>query len=159
MGDGAAELLFFCLKLYNGGNSESTINGTPMNGVNTSNPRNSNGHARRTLRERVKRMGEPCWICGRPIDYELTTWTDPRDGKVKRHPYSFEVDEVVPVSRYMEGGYQSAQACALDPKNVKAAHRICNQRRGNKSMGELVRRATTNTRKSAPKVEKRSREW
>ena len=111
------------------------------------------------MRNRVRARGECCHICGRPIDYSLTTWTDPRDNKVKPHPYRFEVDELIPVSRWREGGYQSAQACALDPKNVKAAHRICNQRRGNKSMGELVRRATTNTRKSAPKVEKKSREW
>lgn len=49
------------------------------------------------------------------------------------HPMSFEVDEVVPVSRFAEGGYASKEACALDPANVRPAHRlrICNQRRGN----------------------------
>lgn len=44
---------------------------------------------------------------------------------------SFEVDELVPVSKYWEGGYSSPEACALDIANCKPAHRICNQRRGN----------------------------
>lgn len=50
------------------------------------------------------------------------------------HPMSFEVDEIVPVSRYWEGGYASAEQCALDFGNTRPAHRrrICNQRRGNK---------------------------
>lgn len=45
---------------------------------------------------------------------------------------SFEADEVIPVSRYWEGGYKSPEACALDIRNCAPAHRICNQRRGNK---------------------------
>lgn len=36
-----------------------------------SNPRNSNGHRRRKLREYFKNLGLPCAICGRPIDYDL----------------------------------------------------------------------------------------
>lgn len=40
---------------------------------------------------------------------------------------SFEVDEIVPVSR---GGDP------LDYANVDAAHRICNQRRGNRMPGD-----------------------
>lgn len=87
------------------------------------NPRYSNGSARRKLRERIKAMGMPCAICGQPIDYTLPSG----------HPMSFEVDEEIPVSRYMEGGYASPQQCALDFGNCRAAHRlrICNQRRGN----------------------------
>lgn len=89
------------------------------------NPRRANGYKRSQLIARLRAMRLPCALCGLPIDYELTTWTDPRDGKVKPHPYRFEVDEVVPVSR---GG----DPLAWD--NLQPAHRICNQRRGNKSM-------------------------
>lgn len=45
---------------------------------------------------------------------------------------SFEVDEIVPVSRWEEAGYMSAEQCALDPNNQAPAHRICNQRKGNR---------------------------
>ena len=75
------------------------------------NPRRSNGSARNKLRARIKALGLPCHICGRPIDYSLPPGT----------PMSFEVDEIVPVSR---GGDP------LDMANCAAAHRICNQRKG-----------------------------
>lgn len=88
-----------------------------------SNPRTANGSARRKVRAWLKAQGRPCHICGRPIDYSLTTYIDPLDGKAKRHPWSFEVDEIVPVSK---GG------SPIDRANVAPAHRICNQRRGNK---------------------------
>lgn len=78
-----------------------------------SNPRNANGAARRKLRAWLKAQGRPCHICGRPIDYSLPAGD----------PMSFEVDEIVPVSK---GG------SPLDRANVDAAHRICNQRRGNR---------------------------
>lgn len=87
------------------------------------NPRRANGARRDALRKRVASWGLPCWLCNRPIDYSLTTWVDPKDGRIKRHPMSFELDEVVPVSR---GGDP------LDINNVRPAHRICNQKRGNK---------------------------
>lgn len=87
------------------------------------NPRYANGARRRALRKRVAAMGLPCHLCGRPIDYSLTTYADPADGRTKRHPMSFELDELVPVSK---GGDP------LDPENVRPAHRICNQKRSNK---------------------------
>ena len=68
-------------------------------------------------------MGLPCHLCGKPIDYSLTTWVDPKDGREKRHPLSFELDEIVPISK---GGSH------LDMENVAPAHRICNQKRGNR---------------------------
>lgn len=89
------------------------------------NPRRSNGSRRTALRKRVEAMGLPCHLCGQPIDYSLTTWTDPKDGRTKRHPMSFELDEIVPVSK---GGDP------LDPDNVAPAHRICNQRRGDRPL-------------------------
>lgn len=81
------------------------------------NPRNANGNARRKLRARLRAEGRPCHICGLPIDYGLPAGD----------PWSFEVDELVPVSR---GGDP------LDYSNVDAAHRICNQRRGNRMDGD-----------------------
>ena len=86
-------------------------------------PRRSNGTRRNKLRKRVAELGLPCHLCGRPIDYTLTTWTDPKDGRVKRHPMSFELDEIVPVSK---GGDP------YDFDNVAPAHRICNQMKGNR---------------------------
>ena len=76
------------------------------------NPRYSNGARRRAIRARWRAMGEPCRLCGRPIDYSLPAG----------HPMSFEVDEIVPVSK---GGDP------LDFDNTQPSHRICNQRKGN----------------------------
>lgn len=80
------------------------------------NPRRSNGHRRTQLRNRVRARHDPCAICGQPIDYDLP----PGD------PMSFELDEIIPVSR---GG------SPFDIDNVQPAHRICNQRKGNKIGG------------------------
>lgn len=85
--------------------------------IGMSDPRTRNGNARRKLRARLRAEGRPCHICGQPIDYSLPAG----------HPWSFEVDELVPVSR---GG------SPLDYSNVDAAHRICNQRRGNRMPGD-----------------------
>ena len=81
-------------------------------------PRKANGHRRRQVRDRLRARHDPCAICGQPIDYDL-----PPDD-----PLSFTVDEIVPVSL---GG------SPYDMANVQAAHRICNIRRGNRSMESL----------------------
>lgn len=80
-------------------------------------------YARDKLRERVRSMGLPCHLCGRPIDYSLPAG----------HPMSFELDEVTPVSRLPE---HQRKAAACDPSNVAPAHRICNQRKGNRMDGD-----------------------
>lgn len=98
------------------------------------NPRNKNGHRRKKQRAAMAAKGAPCHICGLPIDYSLGWYVDPTDGKRKRHPMSFEIDELVPVSRWQEAGYASASACASDPANQKPSHRVCNQRRSNKDL-------------------------
>jgi 5-methylcytosine-specific restriction endonuclease McrA len=79
------------------------------------NPRYANGSRRRDIRAWLKSKGDPCHICGQPIDYSLPAGD----------PMSFEVDEIVPVSK---GG------SPIDRGNVAPAHRICNQRRGNKPL-------------------------
>ena len=85
------------------------------------NQRRSNGSARDKLRARWRAIGDPCHICGKPIDYTLGMVTDPRTGRRKPHPMSFVVDEIVPVS---QGGDP------LDFANTRPAHWICNARRG-----------------------------
>ena len=86
------------------------------------NPRHSNGARRRRVAARQRAKGLPCWLCGRPIDYGLPPG----------HPGSFEVDEFLPVSRWREFGYEDPAAPAIDEKNLRSAHRLCNQRRGNR---------------------------
>lgn len=99
-----------------------------------------NGHRRRKLRLRVKAMGLPCAICGQPIDYSLPA----------THPLSYELDEIVPVSL---GGSE------LDPSNVQPAHRICNERKGNRIAYTCEGpNARAGAAKAPPRVEA-SRDW
>ena len=92
------------------------------------NPRSANGNLRRKYRERFKAAGEPCGICrGRlgPIHYE-----EPSD---HAHPLSFVIDEIRPISRYREFGYESPEAAAKDAGNLQPAHWICNAKKSNKT--------------------------
>ena len=92
-----------------------------------SNPRYANGNLRRKYRARFKAMGCECGICkGRlgEIHYD-----EPSDYK---HPLSFVIDEIIPVSRYKEYGYPSKRACAEDFNNLQAAHYCCNQAKSNR---------------------------
>ena len=98
------------------------------NGKSKSNPRYSNGSLRRKHRARLKALGDPCGICGGrlgPIHYD-----EPSDAQ---HPLSFVVDEIRPVSKWRQYGYESPRAAAEDWNNLQAAHYICNQRKGNKT--------------------------
>ena len=81
--------------------------------------RYANGHARRDVRAWLRAQCLPCHICGRPIDYSLPAGD----------PWSFEVDEIVPVSK---GG------SPIDRGNVAPAHRICNERRGNRPLRKVA---------------------
>lgn len=80
-----------------------------------------NYRQRESIRNRLAAIGAPCSICGKPIDYSLTTWVDPKDGRTKRHPLSFEYDHRVSLAA---GGHPSSM------ENAQPAHRICNQRKG-----------------------------
>lgn len=81
--------------------------------------RYANGSRRRALVARVRALGAPCHICGLPIDYSLPGG----------HPLSYELDELVPVSK---GG------SPIDPANVAPSHRCCNAWRGNKSIDRVA---------------------
>ena len=69
------------------------------------------GRPYRRLQARIKRDQQVCWICGLPIDPELRS----------PHPFSFSLDHLVPLSM---GGSLN------DPTNARAAHRLCNMKRG-----------------------------
>lgn len=79
----------------------------------SNNPRYKNASQRIKVRNRLRSMGMPCALCGQPIDYALPAGD----------PMSFEVDEIVPISL---GGSPTSM------DNVQPAHRICNQRKGNR---------------------------
>ena len=114
------------------------------------NPRKSDGTKYRKLRLWLKSQGQPCWICrefGRPgdIDYSLPYL----------HPFAFELDHLVPISK---GGDP------YDRKNCAASHRCCNQWRGNKSVEEVKRLARSNGSPEQPPQPRSvegttSREW
>jgi 5-methylcytosine-specific restriction endonuclease McrA len=76
-------------------------------------PRNGryDGRPMRRARKIVAQREEICWRCGKPIDDTLRS----------PHPMSRTVDHVTPAAL---GGPE------LDTNNMRAAHRLCNQRRG-----------------------------
>lgn len=91
------------------------------------NPRYKNGNFRRKMRARFRAMNATCNICsGRlgPIHYD-----EPSDAQ---HPLSFVIDEIKPVSRWKEFGYDSPEAVCLDVNNLAAAHYYCNACKSNK---------------------------
>lgn len=94
------------------------------------NPRYHNGNRRRKYRARIKAMGLPCHICGKPINYD-----EPSD---HLHPLSFVIDEIIPISRWKEFGYNSPREVAEDFDNLAPAHYICNLRKSNRVEGERV---------------------
>ena len=98
------------------------------------NPRYHNGARRRKYRARFKAMGSPCGICKGKLG-EIH-YDEPSDSK---HPLSFVIDEIKPVSRWKEFGYESREACCDDWNNLQAAHYICNLRKGARVDGETVK--------------------
>lgn len=96
------------------------------------NPRYANGTLRRKHRARMKAMGLPCGICGGrlgPIHYD-----EPSDAQ---HPLSFVIDEIKPVSRWKQFGYDSARAAAQDWDNLQAAHYCCNAAKSNRIVSSM----------------------
>ena len=92
------------------------------------NPRWRNGNMRRKYQARFRAMNAPCGICrGRlgAIHYD-----EPSDAA---HPLSFVIDEIRPVSKWRQFGYDSPEACARDWNNLQAAHYCCNAAKGAKT--------------------------
>jgi 5-methylcytosine-specific restriction endonuclease McrA len=106
------------------------------------NPRYSNGSLRRKYRARFKAIADPCGICkGRlgPIHYD-----EPSDAA---HPLSFVIDEIRPVSKWKQFGYDSPRAAAEDWNNLQAAHYICNQAKSDKTEADLKAKGPNDIRK------------
>ena len=85
-------------------------------------------------------MDAPCGICkGRfgPIHYD-----EPSDYK---HPLSFVIDEIKPISKYKEFGYESREAACRDWNNLQAAHYCCNAAKSDKISGVITKRIQTKT--------------
>ena len=91
------------------------------------NPRSQNGALRRKYRQRFKAMQAPCGICGGRLG--AIHYDEPSDSK---HPLSFVIDEIIPVSRWQQAGYNSARQAAEDYDNLQAAHYVCNQMKSNR---------------------------
>ena len=90
------------------------------------NPRYKNGTLRRKHRDRFRAQGAPCGICGGrlgPILYDAPPM----------HPLGFVIDEIRPVSRWREFGYDSPESAAQDWNNLQAAHRCCNAAKGKRT--------------------------
>jgi 5-methylcytosine-specific restriction endonuclease McrA len=79
------------------------------------------GRPRRTAIAHVRSLGQPCWLCGFPIDQSLD---------FERHRMASTVDERTPRSR---GG------SATDHANLAHAHRLCNSIRGDRDVTGEVR--------------------
>jgi hypothetical protein len=102
------------------------------------NPRQVKARERRKAAARYAAQDAPCGICNGargPIDYMA-----PRS---HLYPLSLVIDEKVPVSRWRESGYPSADACACDPSNWQPAHWICNSQAGDKRKAREFRRDAT----------------
>ena len=106
------------------------------------NPRWKSGR-RRKYRQRFKAIEAPCGICKGKLG--AIHYDEPSDSK---HPLSFVIDEIIPVSKWKEAGYPSPAAAADDFNNLQAAHYICNQMKGNKTNFTL--QAKTDTAQGQP---------
>ena len=76
-------------------------------------------------------MNAPCGICKGKLG-EIH-YDEPSDAK---HPLSFVIDEIIPVSRWREFGYTSPRSAAEDWNNLQAAHYCCNAAKSNHVEGE-----------------------
>lgn len=72
-------------------------------------------------------MDAPCGICKGKLG--AIHYNEPSDSK---HPLSFVIDEIKPVSKWKQFGYDSPEAAAQDWNNLQAAHYCCNQAKGAK---------------------------
>jgi len=112
-----------------------------------SNDKRLNYRDRERIRKRLKAMREPCAICGEEIDYDMPQWwIDPKDGKKKKHPLSFEYDHIEPLSVSGDNSWSNAQV----------AHRICNQKKGD---GRRTRRAVIQSKAQKLPDVVTSRDW
>lgn len=78
-------------------------------------------------------MNAPCGICRGglgPIDYDAPSNS--------AHPLSFVIDEIRPISKWRQFGYDSPEAAAQDWQNLQPAHYCCNAAKSNKIFPAFV---------------------
>lgn len=80
-------------------------------------------------------MNAPCGIC--KGKYGEIHYDEPSDAK---HPLSFVIDEIKPVSRWKEFGYGSPKEAVSDWNNLQAAHYACNAAKSDHISGENVKK-------------------
>ena len=108
----------------------------------SSNPRRANGTRRDRLRARVRSLGLPCALCGKPIDYSLSFVVDERTGRKRPHPMSYALDEIVPVSM---GG------SPFDLDNVQPTHWVCNAKKGNRIPRKIPAKGNARDSRALPR--------
>lgn len=101
-------------------------------GKSNVNPRWAAG-GRAKYRARFRAMNAPCGICGGRLG-EIH-YDEPSDFK---HPLSFVIDEIRPISRWKEFGYTSQKAACRDWNNLQAAHYCCNQAKSNRCSDDIA---------------------
>lgn len=79
-------------------------------------------------------MNAPCGICGGRLG-EIH-YDEPSDAQ---HPLSFVIDEIHPIAKWKQYGYNSPREAAEDWNNLQAAHYICNLRKGAHTPDEMNR--------------------
>ena len=107
------------------------------------NPRWKSGR-RRKYQQRFRAMQAPCGICKGKLG--AIHYDEPSDSK---HPLSFVIDEIIPISKWQQAGYNNASEAADDFNNLQAAHYICNQMKSDKIGFTLTGKQTINRRQSA----------
>lgn len=67
------------------------------------------------FRRKCRATNTPCWLCGKPIDFDLP----------RQHPDSFNLDHAIPKSERND--------LAEDTANFRPSHKVCNESRGNQA--------------------------
>ena len=99
------------------------------------------GRPRRNVIATVRSLGQPCWLCGYPIDLNLDT---------QRDPLGSSIDEVIP---------RSHDGDPLDLANLRHAHRICNSRRGTQPVTAELQESLRDAQRHAYDPPTASRTW
>jgi hypothetical protein len=92
----------------------------------------------RKLREQIKKLRQPCWRCGQPIDYAGPKYFIV-NGKRKQNPRSFVLGHVVSRREARAAGWSEARINA--PSNLQAECLGCSNSSG-ASLGRRLQEPT-----------------
>jgi len=82
----------------------------------------------RARKQAIARSGGICALCGEPLNPAAATYS----------PDATEVDHKIPRHAVRHLSRSAQRANFLDPSNLAAVHRICNQRKGDGTAPEVV---------------------